>query len=139
MMTAMTAPSSWSDRALRAFLDRLAVSTVTEARHVIVERAWAEGDDAFCVVYRPPFDPTRTVGLRRHRCDAMPRDHTWKLGDLSPSPYIEDPEYPDAVAFGKTVADFDIGEPMGNTVDILRDDASGIGWWGTLGPELPRQ
>jgi hypothetical protein len=135
----MSDSAAWSDIALRACLDRLAVSTVTEARHITVERAWVDGKDAFCVVYRPPFDSNRTVGLRRQRSDADIPDGEWKLGNMSPLPYIEDPGNPEAVTFGETVADFDIGEPMGNTVDILRADDDGVGWWGTLGQELPKQ
>ena len=57
--------------ALRSCLEHLQVSTVTEAQHVIVEVSWVDGSDAFCVVYRPPYDPTRRVGLRRILAPAM--------------------------------------------------------------------
>ena len=137
-MTAMTDSGSWADNALRACLDRLRVSTLTEAREVTVARAWTDGEEAFCVVYTPPYDRTRTVGIRRHRSDAAAVNDDWQLGDFAPSPYIDNPADPDAKAFGETVADFDIGEPLGNTVRILRKDVDGIGWWGTLGSDLPR-
>ncbi len=47
----------------------------------------------------------------------------YDMGDL---------DNPDPVAFGKNVADFDIGEPMGSVVDALVIDTAGIGWWGSL-------
>jgi hypothetical protein len=125
--------------ALQACLDRLSESTLTEACHVVIERTWHDGPDAFIVVYKPPLDQGRTVGLRRIRSDTRPPNSPWHLGDMSPSPYIDDYRNPDPVAFGKTVADFDIGEPLGAIVDILRTDDDGVGWWGTLGSDLPRQ
>jgi hypothetical protein len=127
----------WADRALLACLEHLAVSTTTEAREVVVERAWVDGPDAFVVIYQPPYDRGRLVGLRRNRSDADAPESEWKLGDMSPTPYISDPAAPDPVAFGKTVADFDIGEPMGNGVNILRADDDGVEWWGNLGEHLP--
>jgi hypothetical protein len=32
----------------------------------------------------------------------------------------------------------DIGVPLGRVVEMLREDADGVGWWGTLGHELAR-
>jgi hypothetical protein len=119
-------------------VDRLAVSTLTEARRVHVHHAWADGDDALCVVYRPPFDPDRVVGLRRHRSDAVLKSRL-EPGDMAASPYIDDPDNPDPVQFGQSVADFDIGIPLGTVYDTLRADRGGVGWWGTLGDELPRR
>lgn len=63
------------------------MSTLTEARQVRVVQAWVDGDDAFCVVYRPPFDPDGVVGLRRHRSDAVLKSRL-EPGDMAASPYI---------------------------------------------------
>ena len=52
----------------------------------------------------------------------------YDMGDL---------DNPDPVAFGKNVADFDIGEPMGSVVDALVIDTAGIGWWGSLTQSHP--
>ena len=130
---------TWAAAALDACLRRLEVSTITEALHVVVDGAWVDGPDSFCIVYRPPFDPERVVGLRRHRGDAKNAvSAAYALGNLAPADYyIEDPEHPTPVAFGDTVADFDIGEPLGNVVSILRLDEHGIGWWGSLESQLP--
>jgi hypothetical protein len=128
--------SSWAEIALRSCLDRLAMSTLTEARRVVVSEAWVDGDDAFCVVYRPPFGAERVVGLRRRRSDAFEVEY-WRLEAMTASPYIDDPDSPDPIQFGQSVADIDIGVPLGRVVEILREDADGVSWWGTLGDELP--
>lgn len=134
----MGEPTSWAGVALQACLDRLAVSTLTEARLVRVIRSWVDGDDAFCLVYRPPFDADRVVGIRRHRSDAAEVEHLGP-GEMASSPYIDDPNDPDPIQFGQSVADFDIGVPLGSVVDTAREDADGVGWWGTVGDDLPRR
>jgi hypothetical protein len=130
---------TWAEAALDACLRHLEVSTITEARHVMVEVAWIDSPDSFCIIYRPPYDPERRVGLRRHRADAKKAANApYRLGDLAPADYyIEDPAHPTPAAFGDTVADFDLGEPLGNVMRILRLDQDGIGWWGSLASQLP--
>ena len=83
--------------------------------------SWTEADVAFCVVYRYPYFKG-TLGIR---C-------TFET-DMYGSP-PSDPEQ-----FGRDVADFDIGEPLGSVVERLRPDDKGIHWWGDLGDELPRR
>lgn len=137
----------WSALALLACLEHLRVSTVTEAARVSVVDAWIDGADAFCVVYHPPYDEGRVVGLRRSRSEAV-ETRTWRLGDMTTWGYPMDLSGPrdeagdaahliDPVAFGWNVADFDIGEPLGFVVTILRYDRGDIGWWGSLDTELP--
>ncbi len=133
----------WSVRALWACLEELRHSTVTAAPEVRVLNAWVDGSDAFCVVYVPPFGPDRRVGLRRQQDDV---DVTTGYG-LSSNSYVDwvtSPEYepapddvPDPVAFGVDVAVFDIGEPLGHYTYSLRFAQDGVGWWGSLGPQLP--
>ncbi|MBV9593732.1 MAG: hypothetical protein JO147_08060 [Actinobacteria bacterium] len=127
----------WSAIALRECLDRLRSSTVTEAGRVIVEDAWIDGEDAICVVYRPPFDSERTVGLRRSR-RAAEAPGEWRIGDMTTWGYEMPPGQPiDPTIFAWNVADFDIGEPLGFILTILRADDDGIGWWGNLDERLP--
>jgi hypothetical protein len=141
----------WSATALWACLEHLRVSTVTEAARVAVVDAWLDGPDAFCVLYRPPFDGGRVVGLRRCRQEAV-ETREWRLGDMTTWGYDmtrditragtggysgHDPHWVDPVAFGWNVADFDLGEPLGFVATILRFDRGDIGWWGSLGVTLP--
>ena len=128
--------AAWSQRALWACVERLAVSTLTAANEVRVEQAWTDGPDAFCVVYAPPWSPNWRVGIRRHRDDA--HSDVYTLGVMGPGyePGLED-NPPNPEAFGHTVAEFDIGEPLGNTYSILRTDENAISWWGALNPVLP--
>lgn len=130
----------WSATALLACLEHLRVSSVTEAARVAVVDAWLDGPDAFCVVYRPPFDGERVVGLRRCRQEAVDTQE-WRLGDMTTWGYDMSPraDWVDPVAFGWNVADFDIGEPLGFVATILRNDCGDIGWWGSLGVALPRR
>lgn len=128
------AHDTWAARALRACLDALRTSTITEASEVRVDDAWPDGEHAFCVLYRPPYAPEQRVGLRREASDAEQAEYrpgglSAGTEDLGPGPV------PDPVAFGHTVAEFDVGEPLGNTP--LRQDAAGVLWWGTLAEELP--
>jgi hypothetical protein len=132
----MNMSDTWSSSALRSCLDHLGTSRVTEAQLVAVERSWTDGPDAFCVVYRPPYDGQRRVGLRRSRSDCAEAS-SYRLGDFVSGRDLGDPLDPDPVAFGRDVADFDLGEPMGAVVNILRIDSDGIGWWGTLDEQLP--
>ncbi len=108
---------------------------------VAVEDAWVDGEDAFCVVYRPPRDAGRVVGVRRERNDAIDPGE-WRLGDMTTWGYDLGPTATgqvDPMPFGWNVADFDIGEPLGYVATILRADDTGVEWWGTVGSELPRR
>lgn len=81
--------------------------------------AWTDDEECLCFVYQyPAFD-----GVLGLRCDTQT--------DM----YGEAPTDPGD--FGQDVADFDIGEPLGTVVDVLRQDPQGVWWWGTLGTELP--
>jgi hypothetical protein len=131
------AGATWSATALWACLEHLRVSTVTHAARVSVEEAWTDGPDALCVVYRPPFDEQRVVGVRRQRRDAT-EPGEWRIGDMTTWGYELGADA-DATAFGWNVADFDIGEPLGYVATILRTDDVGIQWWGTLGAQLPQR
>lgn len=112
---------AWAEAALAACLQHLPVSRVTEGRTVQVLDAWTEAGVAFCVVYRYPyFDGA--LGLRR---------------TFETDMYGEEPNDPDQ--YGRDVADFDIGEPLGTVAKSLKLDESGVHWWGDLGPELPRK
>jgi hypothetical protein len=128
----------WSATALWACLEHLRVSAVTQAARVAVVDAWLDGPDAFCVLYHPPFDDARVVGLRRCRQEAL-EAREWRLGDMTTWGYdmSSAPDWVDPVAFGWNVADFDIGEPLGFIATILRYDRADIGWWGSLGVALP--
>lgn len=131
----------WSDRALLACLQKLRTSTITEAWSVAVQDAWTDGPDAFCVVYRSPHAGPSAVGVRRARADAWAAATStgYTLGQFLDVGMYElgDPAHPDPEAFGETVAEFDIGEPIGATLDILQFDAAGTGWWGSIGAETP--
>lgn len=134
-------PATWSAAALAACLEHLLVSTVTQAARVAVIEAWTDGPDAFCVLYRPPLGDGRVVGLRRSRGEAV-ETREWRLGDMTTWGYAMDgalnaPDGVDPVAFGWNVADFDLGEPLGFVATILRYDRADVGWWGSLGAELP--
>lgn len=135
----------WSAIALWACLEHLRVSSVTEAGRVSVVDAWADGPEAFCVLYRPPFGEAWVVGLRRTRQEAL-ETREWRLGDMTTWGYDMGSngastrgggESVEPVAFGWNVADFDIGEPLGFVATILRYGRGDIGWWGSLGVELP--
>jgi hypothetical protein len=128
--------AQWSDRALSACLEHLGTSRVTSAHTVRVVESWTEGPDAICIVYRPPDDARRVVGLRRRWHDAV-QPGEWRLGNLMAWGYDVGPDV-DPVAFGHNVADFDLGEPLGMVVRALRYDGGEIGWWGSLGAELPQ-
>lgn len=132
-------PSSpWSTHALRECLAHLRTSTVTEARRVRVVDAWTDGPEAFCVLYGPPYDEGRVVGLRRRRQSAVDVGE-WRLGDMTTWGYEMDRDGEvDPVAFARNVADFDLGEPLGFVVTVLRYDGADVGWWGDLDDDLPQ-
>ncbi len=93
---------------LLACLERLGSGGPTEWEVVEVFNAWTDGD-ALCIVYSAPWGPT--VGLR-----------------LSTERPIAD----DPTECGRTIADFDIAEPLGTIADHLVYDDDGMGWWGDL-------
>lgn len=128
--------SDWAAVALQSCVEHLSTSTVTEAARVWVVDAWTEPDDGLCIVYRPPYDEGRVVGLRRCR-EGVLEPGDWRLGDMTTWGY-DMGEDVDPVAFGWNVADFDVGEPLGYVTTVLRYDAADIGWWGNLGITLPR-
>lgn len=129
--------AAWSTTALWSCLDHLRVSTVTLAAAVSIEEAWTDGPEAFCVVYHPPMDEQRMVGLRRQRRDAT-EPGEWRIGDLTTWGYELGADV-DPLVFGWNVADFDVGEPLGYVVNLLRTDDTGIQWWGTLDEQLPQR
>ncbi|WP_143546083.1 MULTISPECIES: hypothetical protein [Nocardiaceae] len=45
----------------------------------------------------------------------------------------------DAGRFGREVADFDIGEPLGTVANNLRQDKNGVDWWGYLDADTPEK
>ncbi|MBE7196083.1 MAG: hypothetical protein INR66_26850 [Gordonia polyisoprenivorans] len=130
LIDAFDGAPSWSARALHACLAHLLTSSVTEAARVVVVDAWLDGDDAFCVLYRPPHDEGRVVGLRRCRDDAVDRGD-WRIGDLTTWGYELGPDIAPE-PFGWNVADFDLGEPLGYVTTVLRYDAADVGWWGNV-------
>jgi len=111
----------WSEIALASCLDSLRSGRVTETHTVRVIDSWAEDGIAICVVYEYPyFDGV--LGIRRTFDEDMNGDPA------------DDPEQ-----FGRDVASFDIGEPLGRVVERLRHDVRGVSWWGDLDRELPRK
>jgi hypothetical protein len=110
--------AEWAHAALFACVTHLPTSC-TEGRSVEVLAAWVEGSDALCHVYQYPYY-TGVLGLRR----ALDTD---MYGEP-----LSDPE-----SYGRDVADFDIGEPLGTVVDRLRLDDHGVSWWGSTDKELP--
>ena len=111
----------WVEAALSACLSHLPESRVTEGRTVQVLDAWTEDGVAFCVVYRYPYFD----GVLGIRC-TVDQD---MVGDTPTDP----------AEFGREVADFSIGEPLGTVAKYLRPDASGVHWWGDLDEDLPRR
>jgi hypothetical protein len=126
-----------------ACLEKLQTSTLTEAWCAAVEDAWTEGTDAICVVYRAQHVGESLVGVRRTRADVLAASAT---DSYVPGDFVDvgmydlgDPSDPDPELFGYTVAEFDIGEPLGAVADQLRSDTVGTGWWGTLADQLPHR
>ena len=133
---------SWSTLALWACLEELQYSVITEAAEVRVEQGWVDGPDSFCIIYSPPYEPGRRVGLRRQASDDV-EEYAYGLTSvlylehvkMAPHDASLPAEIPHPVAFGVAVAAFEIGEP--GTPDPLREDEDGVGWWGTLEADLP--
>ncbi|MBB1198440.1 hypothetical protein [Curtobacterium flaccumfaciens] len=88
----------------------------TEAEHIVVHDAWST-TESFRVVYDTPGG--RRVGIVRDRRTTIDRLDVYATGD-EPTPE----------EFGREVADFNIGEPLGRYADVLELDADGVGWWG---------
>jgi hypothetical protein len=110
--------AEWSYAALFACVTHLQTS-LTEGRSVEVLAAWVDDGGALCVVYQYPYY-MGVLGLRR-AVDT----------DMYGEP-VSDPE-----SFGRDVADFDIGEPLGSTADWVRPDHQGVSWWGDQHDEPP--
>jgi hypothetical protein len=110
----------WAQAALFACVTHLP-SSATEGASVEVLAAWVEGGGALCLVYQYPYY-MGVLGLRR-AIDT----------DMYGEP-VSDPE-----SFGRDVADFQIGEPLGTAADWLRPDDHGVHWLGIADafPELP--
>ncbi|QIS11171.1 hypothetical protein [Nocardia arthritidis] len=98
-------------------------STATEGWRIAVEDAWIEDEWTFVVVYRSPYFDGR-LALRRSTYD--PADDTFAS---MYSPRL--PTAPNPVDYGRDVADYDIGEPLGSVRDHLRVDDNGMHWWGS--------
>ncbi|MDJ0360647.1 hypothetical protein [Rhodococcus sp. H29-C3] len=113
--------STWSEFALAACLRRLSTSSLSEAWGVGVADAWTDGPDAFCVVYRY-MTVAKILEIRMTQSGPPPAAET-----------------ADAERFGREVADFDIGEPLGTVAHNLRQDKNGIYWWGYLDAETPEK
>lgn len=133
---------TWSTLALWACLNELQDSVITAASEVRVEQGWVDGPDAFCISYTPPYQPGHRVGLRHHASDDV-EGYVYGLTSVLYLEYIEmapheaplREEISHPVAFGVAVAAFEIGDP--GTLDPLRVDKDGVGWWGTLEADLP--
>lgn len=114
---------SLSGRQARAVLDallaRLPVS-ITEGASVTVLDSWVEGEGALCLVYRSP-------------------DYNGVLGFRATTSLPPNGEPSSAAALGQDLADFAVGEPLGNVVSKLRQDAHGVNWWGELQADLPHR
>jgi hypothetical protein len=130
----------WSRTAVRACLDRLRTSTVTEAADVGVEGAWTDGPTSFCIVW---FDGL--IGLRRDAADALPaiEGHDWEPNMMTSGYSMVDVavvagRLPDPVGFGWNVADFDIGEPHEPSRGDPVDEAD-VRWHGNIANRLPSQ
>jgi hypothetical protein len=119
-------------------MEQLRTSDLTGAGQVIVLDAWVDGQDAFCVVYHRPYDDPREIGIRRTVDDAAPsrNQKKYRPGQMTEYHDMGSTEIPDPVAFGRNVADFDIGEP-GTDGPLRHDDNTGTSWWGSLGDALP--
>lgn len=136
------ADASWSEQALWSCLNNLRLGTHAGAE-VRVEHAWTDGPYAFCVVYTPPYQPEQRVGLRRQENDTD--DDESEPGAAPGHSALLSPMFAevgadgrwDPIGFGRVVAEFDIGEPLGSANYLLRTDDSGVGWWGALKAQLP--
>jgi hypothetical protein len=108
----------WAHAALFACVTRLP-SSLTEGKSVEVLAAWLEGAAALCVVYQYPY---YEGVLGRRQAFAT---------DMYGEP-LSDPE-----SYGRDVADYQIGEPLGTAVGWLRVDDHGVRWLGIPGDEFP--
>lgn len=99
------------------------MSTLTEARYVAVHDAWTDGSDAFCVGYQFPYH-NGVLGLRRAKRAVLIEDGS--MESLINGPEMGDLTDPVTDGFGRRVADFDIGEPIGMYTDHLRVGSDGI-------------
>ena len=142
LSTDATAP--WSQQALRSCLERLGVSTLTQADRVAVVDGWVDGPKVFCVVYRNP-DTEALMGLRRHADDAREAvlglswvpGRSMTAGHAMADVVTPEGEMPDPVGFGWNVANFDIGEPHAPD-EHFQPDEHGIYWHGNLDGGVPQ-
>jgi hypothetical protein len=112
--------ATWADRALCACLERLAVSTVTDAGSVKVLEARVETPDDFRIIFETPYLSVR-AGLHGSRLKPLdPGVFPYPLGDGP----VQDP-----TAYGKNVADFAIGEPFDRESLTPSPDSNGIFWY----------
>jgi hypothetical protein len=112
------ASTLWARRALAACLDEIENGWLTSTKEVRVKFAWAGPGDRISVIYQPPF-LDRIVGCSRVRgSDAVLTSEDDVDGE------------PTAEGFGRGVADFDIGEPLGSLSDRASTSDSRVFWWG---------
>jgi hypothetical protein len=108
---------TWGQQALLVCLRRLRDGGPTEAAIVEVYEAWPL-DDGFKIVYLSPWGPIVGLTARREKLQFFSCIYQDDEGDITPE------------AFGKEIADFFVGEPLGNYVDVLSYDDEDLGWWG---------
>lgn len=112
----------WAETALLSCLKHLQVNQVTEAALVRVLDAWVGPGESFSLVYVPPWGE-EPIGLRRDR-------NTLALGSY---PDYEFETSFSAESFGRSVAIWDIGEPVALNPGRNWRDSAGVYWWGDLG------
>lgn len=113
---------NWAEDALFACLTRLNEGGLTERHLVEVFDAWIGPGDQISLVYVAPWGSQR-IGLRRHRATLALSTYPDGLG----------PNEMSAQVFGRSVADWDVGEPIGHPDARWWHDSQGVQWWGDFG------
>jgi hypothetical protein len=109
----------WSHALLYGAVSGLPTS-LTEGRTVEALAAWVDTENGVCIVYQYPW----FYGVLGCRVSADGVDGRYAS---------------DLAKFAGDIADFRIGEPLGNAPGrYLRADAHGVAWKGALGEELPQ-